>query len=237
MFVYRFPFKTVTYLLVLLASKSTWSQSDSLKPKAHIVIAKPEIWVEAGLLCSFLKQEKINKSPTYNGCAGFSFRRRIDSHSFFQFRIDYQHKHYERMQTELYDFGYQVNVNLCTSFSFDEIEVPLFYGFYSNKYTLAIGIAPSYLIASNINQTPSGDFGMSSNNIRGKYTLINYSSLAPFHSVNISPGIELSYSPLERIKLIYQFTYELMRNPLTDYSYFGPFNFLSNKILISFKLH
>jgi hypothetical protein len=215
MFVYRFPFKTVTYLLVLLASKSTWSQSDSLKPKAHIVIAKPEIWVEAGLLCSFLKQEKINKSPTYNGCAGFSFRRRIDSHSFFQFRIDYQHKHYERMQTEL----------------------PLFYGFYSNKYTLAIGIAPSYLIASNINQTPSGDFGMSSNNIRGKYTLINYSSLAPFHSVNISPGIELSYSPLERIKLIYQFTYELMRNPLTDYSYFGPFNFLSNKILISFKLH
>jgi len=237
MSVFRLPLKTFICLLALFACKSSWSQRDSIKSKAQIVIAKPEIWVEGGLLCSFLKQEKVNKNPTYSGSAGFSFLRKIDSHSFFQVQIDYQHKHYEGMQTELYDIGYQVNVNLCTSFSFDEIEVPLFYGFYSNKCSMAFGIAPSYLLASNLNQTPSGNFGMSSNNIRGKYTRTNYPYMAPFHPVNLAPGIELSYAPFDRIKLIYQFTYELVRNPLTDYSYFGPFNFLSNKILITFKLH
>jgi hypothetical protein len=126
---------------------------------------------------------------------------------------------------------------LSTSISFDEMETPLVYGFEKKGFSIAAGIAPAYLFRAVLNQTPYIDPSHLTGTLMGKYARINRISTAPFYRFNLSPCLVLGYRISKRFAVNWVCGYELIRNPLTDYSDFRPFNFLNNTLFLTFKLN
>jgi len=200
------------------------------------VISKNSLSIHAGTLISFIKQEKINWSPAISYAVGLSFKKQINKSASIILMMNYQRKYFNNLKTEFYELQYKKDVTLNTSFVNHELECPIIYNYDNKKIQIGFGINVSYLIASKINQNPSGDFGAVDNGIKAKYTLIDHPSTAPFHKTNVSPLIHIAYYPTKRIGFIYQVSYELLKNPLPDFSYFNQYNFINNKLMLTFKL-
>lgn len=200
------------------------------------IISKSSFSIHGGTLLSFIKQDKVNASPSISFAVGLSFKKKVQSNSSIILMMNYQKKYFNNLKTDFYDLQYKKQITLSTSFINHELEFPLIYSYDNKKIQVGFGINVSYLIASKINQEPSGDFGQVTNGINAKYTLIDHLSTAPFHKVNISPLLHVGYYPTVRIGVVYQLSYELLKNPLPDFSYFSQYNFLNNKLMLTFKL-
>jgi hypothetical protein len=181
----------------------------------------------------------LNKGNTTNisYCLGFSARQTISKKSSIVLMFNYQHQYNKDIKTELFDQQYKTNVSLSTSFSNEVIEIPLMYSYDAGQVSIAAGLATTFLFHTNITQKPMGDYGSIEDGIIAKYNFKDVETTAAFNRVNIAPAFGISLFPFKGLGVTYLLTYDLLKNPLTDYSYFSSYTLLNNKLLLTIKLN
>lgn len=230
-----------SFLTCLLISvcllQSLYGQRDSIPNRAKVVLLKPGISLYAGPVISFVRQDKINPAPFIGYCGGVSFKRQTSPQSFILLAFTYQHSSFADLPSQIYDREFQLTVNLTSNASFDKLVFPLLYGYNQKKYALAFGASPSYLLFSDLTQGIKDNYGKNTPYIINKYSVSHSTSSASFYRTNVALSLMASIKFSGYVNLVYLLDYELVTDPIPDFSYLSPYNFIHNKLILTFKIH
>jgi len=227
---------SIVFLVFLATGLKAQTPTDTLQSRAHYVEARPTIFLQAGVMGNFVNRSSLETPGTPGFSGGVGFRKQLGEDFFILLQVNYQHKYFIRMLTTVYEPLINSDLLLTTSCSFDEIECPIIVGSSFAKVEMGLGLAPSYLLHSILNQTVSGS-PLIDDNIRARYNRYNTPFTAYFYLTNISPCIYLGLPLSKNIQLTYLFSFELVKNPINPYSYIQSYQFIQNKLSITFKLY
>ncbi len=216
--------KTLIYLCVFVA----------IFPMKNCRAQKNRIQFEFGGGIPILISQAESKGISKNLQFGFNFRKKTNTIFFTSIGIHGLYKIQNTFLTAYYDKMFNETINFETSFSQAEIGIPLNCELVLKGFTFSVGIDFKFLLNSRISMTPIGSYKTNIENINSKYLIKNRQATAMFNSINYAPTLKVLFPEFNKIRIGYQFSYDLEVNPI--YYYFASYNTYYNTILINLNL-
>jgi hypothetical protein len=211
-------------------------RTDSLSNQAIYVESRPAVFIQAGAMANVISLPTRTTPPTPGFSGGVGVRKSIGENTYLLLEVNYQHKYFTDLNTTVYEPLLRSNLQLTTSAAFDELACPLICASRFGALDVGIGLQPSYLIHSILKQNVSGS-PLITPDLRAKYNKYDTPYTAYFYLTNISPCIYLNLPFSDRCSLTYLFSFELVQNPISPYSFIQPYQFIQNKLSFTFKLY
>ncbi|MFI5148859.1 MAG: hypothetical protein ACHQRM_03935 [Bacteroidia bacterium] len=233
---------TAMLFCILFVCQTLFAQQgqDSLLNHANRVLGKPAYFVQAGPMLNYVRRTTVEPAATVGYSAGIGTRKNITENLSLIFSVNYQHKSFENMTTTLYEPLVRDYFQMSTSAKFDEIECSVLCTTHLEYLELGAGLCPSYMIHSLLNQSvtgyPRNVTPTNARTLNNIYTKTDNPYTAYFYLTNVSPCLYVAYPFTKCLSIAYDFSFELVKNPIEPYSYIQPYQFIQNKIILILKI-